>query len=227
MKFWGLRTFLLFTNNMKIALLEDRLERMAQFSEIDVANEELIEIITGLKLLEFLREVDNKNVANLDLYDCIILHRSATTNLQRDTIKNYCLETKKPLVYFSGGISSSIYNDSAFPFLHINSKDMYSASLRLFIDETINQNEVNLLILQFGIRWKLNLLLAIRNNLNWGILNGTIKRLFHLQISHFIKSELIQKFNLKWLEQQDSAIIESDQLAEFKSKIDELIIASI
>jgi hypothetical protein len=212
---------------MKIALLEDRIERMVQFSEIDITKETLIEIITASQLLKFLKAIDNKDITILHQYDCIILHRSALTNLQRDIIKNYCFDTKKPLVYFSGGISSSIYNDSTFQFLHINSKDLYSSNLRLFIEETILKNEINLLVLQFGIRWKLNLLLSIRNSVNLGIQNQSIKRIMNLNISHFIKKELILNFNLDWLSQSEITAIDKEQILNFKSKIDELIVSSI
>lgn len=212
---------------MKIVLLEDRIGRMEQFSETDLTKESCINIISGEDLKSMFDEINSNNIDRIKDYECIILHRSAFTNSQRDIIKNYCSDAVKPLVYFSGGISSSIYNDRTFPFLHINSKDLYSQNLRLFIDEIEKHNQINLHILEFGNRWKVNLLLTLRNHLNFGVQLGNIKRIRDLKISHFIKEELIENFNLTWLKEDSYSSISSEQVAEFRTKIDTLIFESV
>ena len=69
------------------------------------------------------------------------------------------------MIFFSGGITSSVLKDLDFPFLHINSKEFYSENLKLFIEAFEESNAVNLLVLQFGKKWKLSLLLNLRNNI--------------------------------------------------------------
>lgn len=213
---------------MKVTLLEDRIGRMEQFSEFDLKKEQSIFIITNSELTNLISDLDNNSTDKLNDYECIIMHRSAFTNSQRDVIKAYCKKNKKHLVFFSGGISSSIYNDSSFPFLHINSKDFYSNNLRLFIDEIESQNNLNLLILQFGYRWKLNLLLSLRDELNVMIQRDKYpKRIRELNINNLIKSELINKFSLAWLKKEGIESISNEEVDDFKSKVDQLIIESI
>lgn len=212
---------------MKVGLFEDRVGRMKQFLSFDLTQKSVVEIITDVELQSLISEVNQGYIERLKLYNCIIMHRSAFTNGQRDIIKKYCSDTDTPLVSFSGGISSSIYNDSDFPYLHINSKDVYSHNLQLFIEEMERHKLINLLILQFGTRWKLNLLLSMRNNLNRGLQSQNIKRIRDLKIYDLIRSEITEKFSLAWLNQNDFTPIDSTQVGEFQAKIEDLIVDSI
>src|SRR5690606_31481224 len=118
-----------------------------------------VSIITGTEFDNLILALQSKDTDSLDKYDCIASHRSALSNEIRDSIKEYCKIKKTPLIFFSGGITSSVFKDIDFPFLHINSKDFYSLNLKLFIDDCEVNNGINLFILQFGKRWKLSLLL--------------------------------------------------------------------
>ena len=104
---------------------------------------------------------------NFDDYEIIISHKSAfedQTNTIIAKLELYCEQTKKPLVLFSGG-ASDYYNNSKYEHLQLNSKDFYSQHLKLFLDEYKNGN-INLLILSYGDKWKLLILLNVLEKIN-------------------------------------------------------------
>ena len=108
---------------MKIVIIEDRIGRLEKFTEFDIKKYETIKIITGIEFDNLLQSLEGKDTSVLDEFSCVASHRSALSNEIRDVIKNYCKAQKKPLIFFSGGITSSVFKDLPFPFLHINSKD--------------------------------------------------------------------------------------------------------
>lgn len=206
-----------------IALIEDRIGRMNQFIDFDIKSIENIEIITETDLSDLKIDLDGGITSKLDMFDCLIFHRSALTNTQREIIKIYCNTNKKPLVFFSGGISSSFYNDSTFPYLHINSRDLYSNNLKMFSDHANQQNNINLLILQYGSKWKTNQLLLIKENLNLRFQLKKIRRIIDLSIP----KNQIKDFDLDWLNKGDFSEIDEDQIKQFKVTLDKLIYESI
>ncbi|MFD2865474.1 hypothetical protein [Mucilaginibacter antarcticus] len=212
---------------MKLLLVEDRISRMEQFSNIDISKIANIDIITDKPFDNLILELDQKKHEVFDKYDCLMIHRSALTNLQRDIVKNHCELKNKPLVFFSGGITASLYNDKRFSFLNINSKDFYSPNFKLFTDEINASSKINLLTLQFGAKWKLNLLLSLRNEVNTRIQLSTIKRVRDLQINNMIKNELVEYFDLAWLKAGDLTEITESQVHIFYNKLNLLISESV
>lgn len=224
---------------MKIAIIEDRIGRLDQFIEFDIRSFKEVTIITGSDFNKLLLSLDAKDTESLNTYDCIASHRSALTNEIRDTIKEYCKVKNKPLIFFSGGISSSVFKDIDFPFLHINSKDFYSLNLKIFIINCQQNNSINLLMLQFGNRWKLSLLLGLRNKIsihqnllklkNEGFEIDTvidenwIKRLKDLRINEYIKSDLIKEETIEIFNKDATSSITAEQILEVKSVINRLI----
>lgn len=208
---------------MKIALVEDRIGRMNQFTDINIKSIENIRIITETDLSDLKINLDQGITTKLDKFDCVIFHRSALTNTQREIIKTYCKTNKKALVFFSGGISSNFYNDATFPYLLINSKDLYSNNLKMFSDHSNQYNSINLLILQYGAKWKTNQLLLIKENLNLRFQLKTIKRITDLKIP----KNQIKVFDLDWLDKGDFLEINEDQIKQFKLTLDKLIYDSI
>lgn len=208
---------------MKIALVEDRIGRMEKFIVFDIELIENIQIITETDLSNLKIDLDQAITSRLDIFDCLVFHRSALTNTQREIIKTYCKTNKKPLVFFSGGISSSFYNDSTFPYLHINSRDLYSNNLKMLSDYSIEQNSINLLILQYGAKWKTNQLLIIKENLNLRFHLNKIKRITDLNIP----KNQIKDFELDWLDKGDFSEISEEQIKQFKTTLDNLIYESI
>lgn len=223
---------------MKIAIIEDRIGRLEQYAEFDLKSCNAVSIISGSEFDSLNLALNAKDTNALDQYDCIASHRSALSNEIRDIIKEYCKSKNKPLIFFSGGITSSVFKDIDFPFLHINSKDFYSSNLKLFIANCEGNNAINLLILQFGKRWKLSLLLNLRNNIavaqnKQAFKNESpeieiddrelIKRVRDLQINSLIKPDLINEKTNGILSDNDIATITAEQIQEVKSVINRLI----
>lgn len=223
---------------MKILIIEDRIERLKNFAEFDIRSFKEITIITATDFDDLILALKDGITTLFDNFDCIAAHRSAFTNEIRDVIKDYCKGKNKSLIFFSGGITSSVFKDIDFAFLHINSKDFYSLNLKLFLINCVQHKKVNLLILQFGNKWKLSLLLNLRNNiavaLNKQIYkdaypdndiedNELILRVRDVQINNLIKSDLINNKTEQILSGNAFAIITVAQINEIKLAIDKLI----
>jgi len=138
---------------MKIAIIEDRIARLEQYTDFELKKCKSVSIITSLDFDNLLVSLKNNDTKPLDQYECIASHRSALSIDIRDTLKEYCRIKRKPLIFFSGGITSSVLKDLEFPFLHINSKEFYAENLKMFIEACEESNTVNLLVLQFGKKW--------------------------------------------------------------------------
>lgn len=223
---------------MKIAIIEDRIARLEQFTDFELKQCKSVTIITGLEFDNLIGSLKSNNTKPLDQYECIASHRSALSNEVRDALKEYCRIKRKPLIFFSGGITSSVLKDLDFPFLHINSKEFYSENLKLFIEAFEESNAVNLLVLQFGKKWKLSLLLNLRNNiavsLNKQELKAKlkdveiddselIKRVRDLQINSAIKADLLQEKTENVFSGDDLSPVSFEQIQNIKYVLDRLI----
>lgn len=151
---------------MKLMLIEDRLSRMEKYQHSDIKENSLVDIITGKDFDALLNSLKLHETGKLKNYGCIAAHRTALPDVIRESLKEFCEKYRKPLIFFSGGISSSVFKEIPFSFLNINSKDFYSANFDLFIEDMNVSKLPNLLILQFGIKWKLSLLLKLRNTIS-------------------------------------------------------------
>lgn len=223
---------------MKIAIIEDRIARLEQYIDFDLKKSKSVTIITGIDFDNLIDSLKSNDTRKLDQYECIASHRSALSNKVRDPLKEYCRKNKKPLIFFSGGITSSVLKDVEFPFLHINSKEFYSENLKLFIKACEEHNTVNLLLLQFGKKWKLSLLLNLRNNIAVALNKEAlkvqfpdseidnrelIKRVRDLQINNAIKADLINEKTNVIFSGDDLTPISFDQVQDIKYVIDRLI----
>jgi len=155
----------------KILLIEDHLERQNEFmSSLDFSLTSYSDILDNATLESYhtiSKELKN-DIFNFDKYDIIIVHKSAFENEVRTVIsklEHFCKETKKSLVLF-GGDASSYYNNNEYEHLQINSKFFYSENLKLFLDEYA-EGYKNLLILSFGKKWKLNIVLNVVEKINF------------------------------------------------------------
>ena len=151
---------------MKFVILEDRKKRMDQFSTFDISKTSEAVVITEQAFIDLVSAIEKNDMGALDRFCCISCHQSAISVTVRDNLKAYCKKEKKGLIFFSGGITSSIYVDDSFPYLNINSKDFYSLNLQLFLNDLKEGKAPNLLKIQFGENWKLAMLLTLRNNIN-------------------------------------------------------------
>lgn len=223
---------------MKIAIIEDRIGRLEQYTDFELKKCKSVTIITGSEFDKLIDSLKSNDTRTLDQYECIASHRSALSNEVRGTLKEYCRKNRKPLIFFSGGITSSVLKDVDFPFLHINSKEFYSENLKLFIEACEENNAVNLMVLQFGKKWKLSLLLNLRNNiavaLNKEALkvqfpdseiddSELIKRVRDLQINTAIKADLVNEKTEIIFSGNDFTPISNDQVQDIKYVIDRVI----
>ncbi len=208
---------------MKLIIIEDRIERLKSFVEFELEMWPEVHVVTGVGFDNLLSELRNNNTHLLDRYKCIASHRSALSNEIRDILKEYCSRTGKPLIFFSGGISTSVFKDSSFPFLHINSKEFYSENLKVFLEDLRSKDNVNLLTIQFGERWKMNLLLKLRNDITVSLNNGTIKRVNDLKINSLIRDEILNEKSPSFLKGNQFASVNAAQVNELRATIGRLI----
>ncbi|GGA95696.1 hypothetical protein [Mucilaginibacter rubeus] len=211
---------------MRIALIEDRTDRMQRFFTGNISDLHELTLISGVDFQKIDSLFSEGKFESLTDYQCILAHRSAFDRKQIELLTDYCSSISKPLVFFSGGITASVYNDTAFKYLQINSKDFYS-NLTLFIEDVRNTGSINLLLLQFGTRWRLTLLLRLRNDINYLKQRHSIRVIWDLKINNQIKQQLITSFKLEWLNKPDFSPVNEDQIEEFYVKLNTLISESI
>ncbi len=158
----------------KILLIEDRSERQKLFmddTKIDLAlYVDILDNITDNKYKILLEQLKN-DTFNFNEYETVISHKSAFHDDNRlilNKIKNDCKAGKKQLVLFSGGITANYYDNTECEFMELNSKVFYSNHLKLFLEDA-RKNKPNLLILSYGNKWKLDILLNIIEKINYFI----------------------------------------------------------
>lgn len=154
----------------KILLIDDRELRQVKFTRdtnIELKGyEDILDNVTGD---DYHKYVENWSKGKIELeHEVIIVHRSAFGESEvniLDKLKEYCKKTKKKLVFFSGGISSTFYLNDVYEFLLVNSKTLYSENLKLFLDDCQKDN-INILKIGYGAKWKLNILLNTLEKIN-------------------------------------------------------------
>jgi hypothetical protein len=155
----------------KILIIEDRTQRQELFLQktgINISRYDFVDNKVGKEYTN-IKEKLLKDISFLYDYDVIVSHRSAfdkDNGKILDLIKDYCEKNQKYLILFSGGISTSYYTKTPYELLALNSKDFYSKNLELFLKEVKTNNNVNLLLLAFGEKWKLNLIFNVLEKLN-------------------------------------------------------------
>jgi len=220
---------------MKIAIVEDRAKRLQQFQSFDIWNEPSIVVITGQSFQDLVDNLEANNLTVLYNYDVVAVHRSAMSEKIRDAIKNYCAKTRKPLVFFSGGITSSYYKETGFSFLLMNSKEFYSDHLKIFIDHVNESGKPNLLMLQFGANWKISMLLSLRNRIAVSLskeelkatgvrdigISGLIRWIGNLELSESIISDLETETTKVILKRKADASVSLAELEQIKNAIEQ------
>jgi len=207
---------------MRLAIIEDRISRLENLSNLSFDKIPEVKVISGQEFDDLIQQLKGNDLSLVQSFECIACHRSALAIEQREVIKRYCKEKKRPLIFFSGGISSAYFNDIDFPFLSINSKDFYSKHLELFINE-LRSGSVNLLLLQFGERWRLSLLLQLRDQLIVARNKGKVNRINDLRINSLMKSDLVKFKELAYLESSETAKLPVDGVDRLLAVLSELI----
>jgi hypothetical protein len=157
----------------KILLIEDRKERQQRFvnhTNIDL-NEysDTLENRTG-QAYDEVYESFKKGEFNFDDYVMVIVHKSAFNGDTQEVlygIENECKNRAIPLVLFSGGITANYYEEEkSFKKLELNSKDFYSQNLKMFLENYRENRNIELLMLSYGKRWKLDIVLNCMEKIN-------------------------------------------------------------
>jgi len=163
----------------KILLIEDRKERQKLFSyqtKIDFDTyKDILDNKIGQDYQDFYESV-NSGEFDFDNYVVVVVHKSAFNGDTQEIlykIEKKCQEKDIALVLFSGGVTSNYYEENDFfKKLELNSKDFYSINLELFLENYIKNGVVEPLILSYGERWKLNILLNSMERINNFISNS-------------------------------------------------------
>ena len=153
---------------MKALLIEDRKERQKLFIEkFSINLEDYKDILTNgvdEKYQEIYESIKNENYEILKEFDVIISHKSAFGDDNSRIIyrlEKFSKENNKKLVFFSGGIDAVYYDkEDEFEYMELNSMLFYGENLELFLNE-FKENRVNILILAYGKKWKLNIFIEV------------------------------------------------------------------
>ncbi len=179
----------------KILLLDDRINRQTSYTKI-----------SNIDLSQFSDVLDNKvgsnysevkdNFRNIisdtcSSYSIIIAHESALKSIdQLDFLKEFCKEKEIKLVLFSGGTNYSSFINNL---LYINSRDLYSKNLELFLKYKQTEQVDNLELLVYGPKYKINIILMLIENINKFITTTYDDNMTLEQYKDFIKLSIINE----------------------------------
>lgn len=188
----------------KILLIEDRVTRQRLScigASIDlVSYEDIVDNTIEDKYERFLKDLeDGKFIA--DEYIAIMAHQSAFGDKNQQIlsqIESICKESDIPLVLFSGGISVSHYmREGEFERLLVNTKLFYSSNLRLFLDHYKATEEVELMILNYGRSWRLNILLNVLEKVNLFVEKNSQTDIVYGEFCNDVENHLLEKITNK------------------------------
>ena len=207
----------------KILLVEDRPQRQANFlgkQQIDLSpfSDRLINCAEDEHKYLIKNIIDNGSI-DWTQYSTIILHRSGFKSNVLDLLKEVCKNNSLKLVFFSGGISSTFYTDTPYEFLQLNSKDLYTKNLKLFLET----NENNLLALAYGENCEINILLNKLEKINKFIednrLNGDGENAYYSDFSEKINIDLLKKLIIDLPIEEETTVIKVEDIEEISTKI--------
>ena len=167
----------------KILLIEDRAHRQNNFLEqININLDDYKDILDNKiddKYEEFIKDIQNDSF-DLSIYDVVIAHQTIFINEYKEILgklKSYCKDNHKALILFSGNNSNSYIYDE-YEELGLNSEVLYSQNLKLFLDDCKLTN-LNIRILAYGNRWKLNIMLKILEEMNYFLETTSKEKVLH------------------------------------------------
>lgn len=186
----------------KILLIEDRSHRQKDFLRLSNINlndyTDILDNKIDNKYEEFIKDIQNDSF-DLSIYDVIIAHQSIFINdfkLILGKLKNYCKDNHKKLVLFSGGNETSYINDE-YEELGLSSEDFYSQNLKLFL-ENFKQNKINIRILSFGNKWKLNIILNVLEKISLFIDTNNDEDIDYDEFVNNTKANLLNNLEIKF-----------------------------
>jgi hypothetical protein len=152
----------------KILILDKRTSRQKEaLSNIGIEVEEFDQIkglfnLTGNECKKHLLHLEEYNREILNEFELFILHESDLSSVALKNITDYCSETEKSLILFSGSIQQNLYINEGFNMLSVNSKSLYSEKIIEFTKKFIASEISHLTELIYGNSWELNYALIYR-----------------------------------------------------------------
>ena len=187
---------------MKILLIEDRSQRQNLFLDkttIDLANySKILDNVINEEYKDALGKLKT-NSFDFDDYTVIIVHESAFDDDNISILKNieeHCKKHNKIFILFSGGVDSNYYlNEDDYVFMKLSSSKLYSQNIKLFLDD-FEKGNTNPLILSYGEKWKINVLLNILEKINFMLERSGKASFFHKTFICDSNIELIKDLDL-------------------------------
>jgi len=208
----------------KILLVEDRPQRQQNFLEkqvIDLTQMNDILVNCVDEVHRHLIEDIKTETIDWNQYSTIIIHRSGFSQEILDKLKEFCKNnnTTIKLVFFSGGISSTFYMAQPYEFLQLNSKELYTKNLKLFLETNGN----NLLQLAYGEEWEVNRLLNKLEKINKFIEDNKIKEdgenAYYSEFSEKINIDLLQTLIEDLTIEAKDTVIKIEEIKRISKKI--------
>jgi len=150
----------------EILLLEDKVNRdslkIDALRKLETTTSLSLEVILGADKCNDVLDRFMNDASIFSQYTTIIIHASIYRSETREILFNKLKESKdKNIVIFSGDSTFSLIDNK----LTLSAESLYSGNLEIFLHE----KNKNLLVLGFGKKWKLNILLNILEKLNFFI----------------------------------------------------------
>jgi len=209
----------------KILLIEDRSKRQYDLlskAQIDISlYYEVVDNKIEEKYIDFMENI-KKDLVDLSSYEVIIAHNSIFSGDENRSIlsklKNYCKYSGCSLVLFSGGIDYSYINED-YEELNIVAADLYSANLILFLEEFLQGNK-NILILNYGNQWKVNIILNTLERINLFLQRYEDDDIDYDEFRNFTHSNLLESLDLKFYQMNvDGHWIYRTEIVKLKNNI--------
>jgi len=184
--------------NKIILFLEDRPGRQEQYLTTEDINNiqtiEGVEILLGDKCREMIEQLNNNDDSSLNEFTLLLIHRSALSQSGIHTVISHCKNKNKNLVFFSGGISQSLFSYENFPYLMLNSKDFYQHNLITFLRNYVDGKTKDITELIYGDKCEINLMLTYRQFLLKGEL-GRAEENFKKSLEKLIGKLTLEELN--------------------------------
>jgi hypothetical protein len=208
----------------KILLIENRPKRQRLFmNEVKIDLTKYSDILDNKINEEYHKFIEDikKDIFDLTQYNIIIAHNSIFLNENSvilGKLKNYCKINNKSLVLFSGN-DNNVYNKENYEELSLNSKDLYSANLELFLNE-YRIGHQHILILCFGTKWKANIILNSLEKVNIFIAQNKDEDIDYDEFSNFTNINLLNNLEIDFykMEIEDNWVY-LEEIIKFRDNI--------
>ncbi|MBN2824487.1 MAG: hypothetical protein JXQ76_04115 [Campylobacterales bacterium] len=187
----------------KVLLIEDRSERQQRFMQESKIDLTLYSNILDNAIDEAYSDVFKafkSSALDWEQYSVFMVHKGAFEEDNSAIIKEietHCKTTQKSLILFSGGVDSNYYlEEEGFVLMELNSKTLYSQNIKLFLEE-FAQGVNQPLILSYGKKWRVNILLNSLEKINYILETMPKEYMLYKRFVQDSKIELIEPLEIE------------------------------